>query len=331
MVFDQGFCKNLLLTKKDYFQFVHIMLIEYFDSILQYVSCFETKGNVFSFPFENFLKRYKRRIPFVKKCLNSLNSEKFLENCWFLCNKFSLIKLSPFFDGDLKLIKRVYLAIFSFTRKFHTSVDEFYNPKKRTKDHELEVDVDGMLIEPLNASHLLSRKYYLEDKTRKDVLGTLDTRIRLPNAKIKDQLNKAMIKMGFGSVDAIIKNFNDVQKQKYELALTKKKLNAMEKKISPKDKKKIDSKLKHESTAFGQKIVNYLLEDTERDIHEGYYPRKLETIEGKKNFGVLLINSGLPQDIVERKLGTTIDKKDLKKRKKKEDNGANEYKIESVN
>jgi len=29
-----------------------------------------------------------------------------------------MMRISPFHDGDLKLLKRIYLAIFSFLRKF---------------------------------------------------------------------------------------------------------------------------------------------------------------------------------------------------------------------
>ena len=41
-----------------------------------------------------------------------------MEHCWFLCNKYNLIKVSPFYDGDLVLVKRIYMTIYSFIRKF---------------------------------------------------------------------------------------------------------------------------------------------------------------------------------------------------------------------
>lgn len=41
-----------------------------------------------------------------------------MEHCWFICHKYNLIKMNPFYDGDLKLVKRIYMTIFSFIRKF---------------------------------------------------------------------------------------------------------------------------------------------------------------------------------------------------------------------
>ena len=41
-----------------------------------------------------------------------------MKNCWFLCEKMSLTELDPFVDGDVNLLKRVYLYLFSFMRKF---------------------------------------------------------------------------------------------------------------------------------------------------------------------------------------------------------------------
>jgi hypothetical protein len=45
----------------------------------------------------------------------------FMENCWFMCKNIDNLRISPFFDGDINLMKRVYLVIFSFLRKFELS------------------------------------------------------------------------------------------------------------------------------------------------------------------------------------------------------------------
>lgn len=44
-----------------------------------------------------------------------------MENCWFLCKKIDNLRTSPFFDGDVEFLKRIYLIIFSFMRKFQMS------------------------------------------------------------------------------------------------------------------------------------------------------------------------------------------------------------------
>lgn len=60
------------------------------------------------------------RIPFLKRCFNSVhdNDPKLAAmNCWFICNKFSLVRFTKLFDGEIQMILRVKLALFSFLRK----------------------------------------------------------------------------------------------------------------------------------------------------------------------------------------------------------------------
>lgn len=97
---------------------MHILLIKYFDKLMQLVSCYETKGDIANFPYLNFLKKFKKRIPFIEDCFNNIDDPDFMKHCYVLCNKFDFMKLSPFHDGDVKLVKRVYLSIYSFLRKF---------------------------------------------------------------------------------------------------------------------------------------------------------------------------------------------------------------------
>ena len=47
-----------------------------------------------------------------------MDSDDFMENCWFVCKNIDMLRVSPFFDGDLNLVKRMYMTIFSFIRKF---------------------------------------------------------------------------------------------------------------------------------------------------------------------------------------------------------------------
>lgn len=66
---------------------------------------------------ENFLTKYTRRIPLIKKCLDSIGSGDFYADCWFICKSFHWNKISPFFEGEVTLYERVFLAIVSFKRR----------------------------------------------------------------------------------------------------------------------------------------------------------------------------------------------------------------------
>ena len=86
------------------------------------VSCYGSDAEAFSFPYQNFLIKFKRRIPMINKCYETLNSTKadqdFMKDCWFICNSYKVMNISDFYDGNLLLHKRVYLAVYSFLRKF---------------------------------------------------------------------------------------------------------------------------------------------------------------------------------------------------------------------
>jgi len=44
-----------------------------------------------------------------------------MENCWFICKNIDNLRITPFFDGDVNLMKRMHIMIFSFLRKFELS------------------------------------------------------------------------------------------------------------------------------------------------------------------------------------------------------------------
>jgi len=105
MIYKNDFCSHLISEFLDYLQFINVMFVEFADSLMQYVQCFETDGNIYNFPFQNFLVKYRRRIHFYKRCFASVTAEDpaYMKNCWFICNKFSFLKMNPVFDGDLPL------------------------------------------------------------------------------------------------------------------------------------------------------------------------------------------------------------------------------------
>ena len=120
VVYKADFCEDVIRENLDYLQFLNVLFVEFADSLLQYVQCFETDSHIYNFPFQNFLVKYKRRIHFYRKCFTAVLSGNpaFLKDCWFICNKFSLLRMNSAFDGDLPMLSRVKVALFSFLRKF---------------------------------------------------------------------------------------------------------------------------------------------------------------------------------------------------------------------
>jgi hypothetical protein len=82
-----------------------------------------------------------------------------------------MMRLSPFFDGDLVLVKRIYLSIYSFLRKFNL-VKKGDDITK--EDLTAEDNVDGVLIEPLSSFDLGRPKYNIEHKTEHLILDEGD-------------------------------------------------------------------------------------------------------------------------------------------------------------
>ena len=258
LVMSENFCKAFLTEHFDFVRFTHIVFIEYMDEMLQYIQCFETDAKVFDFPFTNFLIKYKRRIPFIKECLASLNKGDMKDKCWFICNKYNLMRYSPFFDGDVKLIRRIYITVLSFLRKMTIETKE--NSKIMKKNTLLTFqNVNGLLIEPLNPGHAMSKHYYLRAKDRKKILGSLDTRRRIPHKSAKKLLTKFLHELGAGKV-------KDIK------SLTMKSMKKKKKKKGKKGKKR---KRKGVSKVNG--TYNYFHKDlSKKKLHAGLYPiRKL--------------------------------------------------------
>lgn len=63
------------------------------------------------------------------------------------------MEISPFYDGDIKLYKTVYIALYSFLRKFKS---------KGNGDIEDDGNVNGLLTEPLSAPFTVSDKFALD-------------------------------------------------------------------------------------------------------------------------------------------------------------------------
>lgn len=118
----------------------------------------------------------------------------FMESCWFLCKNIDNLRISPFFDGDLALLKRVYLLIFSFFRKFELSQLD-YNEEASSSTFENETNVNGMIVEPVQPSTMMTSKYYIEGDYRKGLFGSDD--IRQSDGGLRSSVQKIMTQFGF--------------------------------------------------------------------------------------------------------------------------------------
>ena len=173
VIYEQEYCRSLILDRADYIKFMNVVFVEFADQLLQYVQCFETDGKIFSFPFQNMMHKYKQRIPFWNKCLAEASGKGFLTSCWSMCNKLSIQRISPLWDGDVKMLERVSIAILSFLRKFRIEQVHFRNRVGNSTQFNYTADsvfniravnnVDGVLTEPLNPSLLISNKKIIGD------------------------------------------------------------------------------------------------------------------------------------------------------------------------
>lgn len=302
------FCQSLLKDKESYFRFVHILLIEFMDSLLQYVQCFETDAKVYTFPFTNLLIKYKRRIPFVKSCLDSIETQNFYTYCWFICDQFDMMKVIPFFDGDAKLLRRVQIAIFSFLRKLRISKKQY----KKTKNKPFlltKKNVNGMLIEPLNPSHLHTRKFYLEKEDRLKLLGKLDTRPKLANKKSEKMLDKFLGTLGFGNMNELKKLKKDhkklIKKNKKDAKKFEKVLNMGT--LTEREKKKMEKEKKYFRNKYSRvnDLYNFLWKvKLKSKLHSGFFPQRklIEDPEIKSKLIETFVGMGLDRGLVDKKI-----------------------------
>lgn len=316
VIVKEHFCKSLLHQKKDLFNFMHVFFVEYMDSLLQYTQCFETDGKIFSFPFKNFMEKYKRRIVLVKSCLESTDKKDFMDKCWFVCKNYKFFGVDWFYNGDVALVKRVYLSIFSFLHKLNQEAHEHIR-KGGNPDFTVADNVNGMLVEPLNPSYAISKHYYIDDKTRKDLLGKLDTRYKPPplpkkkKKKVEKKVDKMMKNLGLPSVKkieklkkehkALKKKYSEVKKIHKQIA----KFDKVKKFFKKWEKKKRDDKdpkkkKKVELTASG--LTNALLKIKKKNkVHDGHYPQRhlLQNKQLVKDVKNALLDYGLPRHLID--------------------------------
>ena len=243
IIVSRTFCRNFLKTEKDYFTFMHVILIEFLNSILQYLACYETDARVFEFPYPSFMLRYTRRIKYVQKCLNSVDDKKnFYKNCYMICRQFSLTKFSTFFEGDMEMLKRVNVGLNSFLRKYHRgenlqnkandkALKKFGLKDSKSKEiiNEISIpeNVDGVLLEPFGPhSGITGKHFYMSNADR----------VRMYNLENTEQFNLAINKANAKDVKKL-KNL----KKKLAKAKRKKAKNKLLAQIAKLKKKKVVS------------------------------------------------------------------------------------------
>ena len=219
IVYKNDFCSTLLLEFIDYIQFMNILFIEFSDSLLQYVQCFETDAHLYNFPFQNFLVKHHRRIVFFKRCFEQIANEDptFMKNCWFICNKFSLMRMNPMFDGDLPLLTRIRMALFSFLRKFtqQEELDKKFDALHERAANVSKIDlgtienVNGILAEPVAPGLLISnKKIYLNPRDRLNLLGSFAmTGMPHISEEVMEQVNTFLTSMNLRSVTELVNLF----------------------------------------------------------------------------------------------------------------------------
>lgn len=198
--YSDSYCRDTLTQYRDYFMFMNIIYVDYVDSILQYIQCFESDGLVFEFPFQNFLVKMKQRFPFWKTCLDSLESEYFINSCWSICNKLSINSRSSLIEGNLDFFERATATIFSFLRKVKIEQALFNNTRdfettyavQNTLNLRTLGNVDGLLLEPLGPALLITENKYVIDKMSSPSFFNQNPQLNLTN---HDQMQLAVDEM----------------------------------------------------------------------------------------------------------------------------------------
>jgi hypothetical protein len=215
MKYEHEFCHMLIQEHMDYLKFMHVVMIKFADSMIQYIQCYESDAKVMVVPFQNFLLKYKRRMPFFEKCFKEVETESvgYFSSCWFICNKFSMVRVSSLFDGDVALLQRIKVALLSFTRKFKKMEREDLSRSMRRKMRRSRVsadlailnNVDGLMVEPVAASLLITdKKFILNDKDRPKILGQYSINgFQKPTAQAEVAVDAFLTALGLGKIAEI--------------------------------------------------------------------------------------------------------------------------------
>lgn len=137
ILYSQRFCQDLVGEFQDYIKFRNIILINYYEDILQMLNCFTfSNAGGADFPMKTMLQVQKRRIKSVERCFKNLRQPTFYKHCYWVCSQFNIMKFNSFFDGDPELLKTLYMKFAMFLRKYkkyRQQVDGLGRIKKKKK------------------------------------------------------------------------------------------------------------------------------------------------------------------------------------------------------
>lgn len=84
------------------------------------------------------------------------------------------------------MVQNVYLRIVSFLRK----MSDLRKLEENARESDRVIgNLNGYLLEPVNASYAVSNKYYFDDELREELLGTKDHTFKL-NKKLYNSLKR---------------------------------------------------------------------------------------------------------------------------------------------
>lgn len=135
VLYTQEFCYDLLTKYKDYIMFKNVQFVEFVDTMLQLQECSQSTGDENTFPNVNRFSWMRRRIPFIKRCYDNLDSKDFYVYCRFMCVQYRLQDFSNFFEADIRTMETVYASMMSFvrsqrvTRNFDSEPHELHVPR----------------------------------------------------------------------------------------------------------------------------------------------------------------------------------------------------------
>ena len=197
-----------MLTKNEaVIKFMNVILVEYIDFLFKIVKCFTSSGNSRNNDMTNFLQKYKRRIPFINKCYQSLqNGDQFMKSCWFICQSYKPMEISSFYDGDVAMLKQAYLAVYSAFRKMEEARNTEKEINENPENEQDDSNVDGMLVEPAGPHLTVSNQYFMDEDSREKYLGTNSVAKRL-DAYQTEKLRALFTRHGIKDFDAFLKHY----------------------------------------------------------------------------------------------------------------------------
>jgi hypothetical protein len=120
--YEMGFCKTLVTQFSEYIKWKNIILIEYLNTVFNYIKCFETEAKQNVFPFTTYVAHQQRQIYFIRRCLQNLETPEYFKYCHFMCKHFNYTSFDSYFIGDNEFLKNLFVMLVSFLRKMKVGI-----------------------------------------------------------------------------------------------------------------------------------------------------------------------------------------------------------------